>query len=125
MSCLFVALGRLVGVTDASLRQQLCDFMQEHLDTSFQDTKIRTWIAWQGVNPSQYIAQMRSRSEWGGAMEIAIFTQLYRTDVEVVNRQEQRVAEFIAYELHSAPRRLRIMWTGNHYEPVAVLRDAR
>ena len=122
MSCLFIALGRLIGVSDTSLRQQLCNFMEEHFDTPFQGAPIRTWIAWQGVDPLQYVAQMRSRSEWGGAMEIAVFTQLYQTDVEVVDRRGQRVAEFVAHELRSAPRRVRIMWTGNHYEPVAVLR---
>ena len=122
MSCLFIALGQLVGVPNAALRQQLCDFMQEHLDAPFQGTPIRTWIAWQGVDPTQYVAQMRSRSEWGGAMEIAIFTLLYRADVEVVDGRGQRVAEFIAHDSRSALRRLRIRWTGNHYEPVAVLR---
>jgi hypothetical protein len=119
MSCLFVALGRLLHLPQSSVRAQLCTFMERNLHLDHQGMPIGEWIRWQGQDPRQYIASMRCAATWGGAMEIAMATKLYRADITVVApRTHRRLAHFVMHDTQSARRQLRLVWTGNHYEPL-------
>ena len=121
MSCLFISLGRLMHLPHHTVRRQICDHMARNLDVLYLDMQIRDWIRWQGTEPSRYIAEMRQQHRWGGAMEIAIATQLYHVDVEVVDTRRKRIAEFVEHQDRVASTRLRLIWTGNHYTPVAAV----
>ena len=117
MSCLFAALGQLLGRPHHRVRHEICDFMAQNLHRPFQGTTVRQWIEWQGERPHQYIARMRGASSWGGAMEIAMATQLYHVDVTVAAaRDQRRLAHFVMDDTRSARHHLFITWTGNHYE---------
>lgn len=120
MSCLFISLGRLLAQPHKTVRQTLCDHMERHLDTPFQGMAMRDWIRWQldAPSPEAYIRTMRSTSVWGGAMELMVATQVYVTDILVVDRAGERVAEFVWRDGFTARRKMVLMWTGNHYEPV-------
>jgi len=121
MSCLFISIGKLLDIPADEVRASVCDFMESNLDTSYQDMAIEEWIKWQlDSNPSEYIRTMRGASTWGGAMEISMCTLLYTCDIRVydVFNPDKIVAEFVRSDFHSAPRQLRISWSGSHYEPI-------
>ena len=118
MSCLFIALGRLLDRPHHRVRHEICQFMAKNLQLPFQDVPIQQWIRWQGQNPPQYISRMRRTSSWGGAMEIAVATKLYRVDITVVRASDhRRIAQFVMDDTRSARHHLFLTWTGNHYEP--------
>ena len=119
MSCLFIAIGRLLGLPHPVVRAQLCTFMERNLHLDHQGMPVGDWIRWQGQQPRQYIATMRRTATWGGAMEIAMATKLYRADITVVAPgTHRRLAHFVMDDTKSARRQLWLVWTGNHYEPL-------
>jgi len=122
MSCLFISVGRLVGKPHASVREDICNHMVRNLGTTHQAMTLEQWIRWQdgSPEPSAYIQRMRHPSTWGGAMELAVATKVYGTDIVVVNSVNKRVAEFKWREECTARCVLVLQWTGVHYEPVRV-----
>jgi hypothetical protein len=118
MSCLFIALGKLTNHPHQFVRHHICNYMQNNLNDLHEGMTIRDWIKWHENTTSEaYIQTMRNTSTWGGAMEIAIATKLYRCDIVVTSPSGKQLAEFIWNENKSARNRLFIYWTGNHYEP--------
>jgi hypothetical protein len=125
MSCLFISIGRLLNKSPDDVRSEVCDFMAHNLETEFQGMQIADWIKWQtnATTPAEYIAMMRKPSTWGGAMEIAMCTKLYRVDIHVYSAsliQKKRLAEFVWDESRTACVQLHISWTGAHFEPMRV-----
>lgn len=121
MSCLFISIGRLLGTPHATIRQNICDYMQDHMDRPHQGgISLREWIGWQNQSSSaeSYIEAMRSSHEWGGAMELSVATQCYHCDIVVVDLTGKQVAEFVWRDRFTSRCRLVLVWTGNHYEPV-------
>lgn len=123
MSCLFQSIGELIGKTHQNTRKEICDYMQSHLEHEHQGMRLKDWIRWQlhSTNPHQYIQQMRQPSVWGGAMELAIATKVYQSDIIVINGYGKQVAEFLWKEQHTARTRLILQWTGVHYEGLQVV----
>jgi len=124
MSCLFISIGRLVNESPNNVRQSVCNYMDENLDTLYQGMQIKDWIQWQtNSTPTQYISRMRNSSTWGGAMEIAMCTRIYKVDIHVyaAYNQKKRLAEFVWDETRTACIQLHISWTGAHYEPLRVV----
>ena len=121
---MFISIGKLVGRSSHTVRNDICDYMASHLDTVHQSLTIADWIKWQEhtPEPSLYIQRMRQSSTWGGAMELAVATKTYGTDIIVVNGMGKRVAEFKWRDECTARVTLVLQWTGAHYEPVRILR---
>ncbi len=123
MSCLFISLGKLLHQPHTTVRHTICNYMAANLDHTHQGMTLRDWIRWQqqAPSPAAYIRAMRSTAEWGGAMELAVATQCYRVDIDVVNGSGKRVADFVWRDACTARNKLVLQWTGNHYEPVRRL----
>ena len=122
MSCLFIGIAKFVGGSAEDVRRAVCDFMDDNLHTEHQGIPIHKWIEWQAEAGSggvqAYIERMRCASTWGGAMELAIATKIYQVDITVVNGSGSVVAEFKWKEHCSARRRILLVWTGAHFEPL-------
>lgn len=123
MSCLFQSIGKLVQQSHVHVRHKICDYMQHHLDSMHQGMTLRHWIQWQrqSSNAEQYIRNMRSTSEWGGAMELMVATKVYNADIIVVDGYGKQVAEFLLRDAFTARKRMYVQWTGVHYEPVRMV----
>ena len=123
MSCLFQSIGKLIGRRHLNVRNDICDYMQHHLNSMHQEMTLRQWIQWQQQSPNaeHYIRNMRNTSVWGGAMELAIATKVYGVDIHVVDAYNKKVAEFLWRDTFTARKRLVVQWTGVHYEPVHVV----
>jgi len=89
MSCLFISLGKLLNVDPTILRNQICDYIIANPLKEWDGTKLSDWIQmvagdrYQSI--SQYIIEMRQRSQWGGAPEIAVCCMIYNISIEIVN----------------------------------------
>lgn len=122
MSCLFVSLGKLVGLTAGHVRTTICDYMERNLESVYQGMPLSDWIKWQqDSTPTQYIKAMRRSETWGGAMEIAMFTRLFKVDVHVYTAspiRRSRLAEFVWDDTRTACVQIHITWNGYHYEPL-------
>lgn len=123
MSCLFISLGKLLDQPHTAVRHTICNYMHNNLDRAHQGMTLRDWIRWQrqAPSPAAYIRAMRSTAEWGGAMELAVATQCYHVDIDVVDGRGKRVADFVWRDACTARNKLVLQWTGNHYEPVRRL----
>lgn len=70
------------------------------------------------MSSSEYGNRMRSQQQWGGAIEIAIFAQMFSTAVEVYQLQNgrfDRISTFNAEAGTSQPIRL-LFEGGVHYD---------
>lgn len=96
--------------------------MAQNLQHTHQGMTLQDWIKWQEGSPEPrvYIQNMRNRTTWGGAMELAVATQVYGVDIVVVNGWGKTVAEFKWREDCTARHTLYLQWTGAHYEPLRV-----
>lgn len=124
MSCLFISIGKLLSLPHETIRQDICDFMERNMELGRDGVPWRQWIQWESpsMTAEVYISNMRSTSQWGGAMEISVATQVYKVDVTVVAASDHRVlAEFVSREGEPSSWLLIVSWTGSHYTPVSIV----
>ena len=99
-SCLFHALSfglraRVGAPSDGApdarngdwLRQTLIDWIEENPETKVGDLPTREWVAYDndvaGSSVESYCVRMRASTEWGGAIEMAVYAQLFGLTVHV------------------------------------------
>ena len=119
---MFISIGQLIHRPHQTVRADICSYMTQHLHHTHQGVALQDWIKWQegSPDPHTYIRNMRHSSTWGGAMELAVATQVYNADILVTNHWGKTVAEFKWKEDCTARRTLHLQWTGAHYEPLRV-----
>ena len=102
MSCLFNSLGKLLEINSDELRNNICDFIIKNSHLTWNDTKLQDWIKMVAGDRfttfHNYIKQMRNRSEWGGAPEIAVCCMMYDVSIEVLHRVNGTLQEKILFE---------------------------
>jgi hypothetical protein len=120
MSCLFNSISRLIGINSNTIRQTICDYLEqghpimEGLDT-FDILKIEQQTI------EKYIRLMRQTNTWGGAIEISAACNIWKCRIIVENRRDRRGnIEFIPISVEPQ-KTLVLYWTGGHYEPVRIL----
>ena len=114
MSCLFNSLSAFVPVDPFTLRQTICDYLQENkpilegLDTAFILS----------LEHPNYIQRMRNPSTWGGAIEIQCACRIWNLQIHVYNDRDKghRKMEFLPPG--EPERTIELYWTGGHYEPI-------
>lgn len=123
MSCLYIALGRLIGQDPTELRKEICDFLatNPHL---MEGVDAETVIQWESEKKiDDYVKTMRSSNTWGGAVELSCFTLMTGHSVVVHDLSTGKEIEFLPSSRRRHRRRrhtLHISWTGNHFEPVKI-----
>ena len=124
MSCLFNSIGYHVNASGDTVRATICDYMEQHKDEMHKDMALSHWIGHQQqmegeeVDAQAYIKRMRQRHIWGGAMELAVATKVYRSDIDVVNGTGKTIASFKWVDNGTSTSKMVVQWTGAHYEPV-------
>lgn len=119
MSCLFRALGALVGLHEDTLRRQICDYLTED-PVLFSDLTASRVMEWEGHKSlGAYVPEMRDRSTWGGAIEIKAFCDMYRAQVLVhdLRPSPPKSMLFVGTGSRQERRPLEITWNGYHFEP--------
>ena len=117
MSCLFQSLGHLIGQDATALREQICNYLTRNPDL-MDGANAETVIGWDsGMTMDDYVRSMRSRSTWGGGVEIAAFVNM--TGKAVVVRHLGSNKEIVFVPKQGRPvEALFISYTGSHYEPL-------
>lgn len=117
MSCLFNSLSYFVHIESYTLRQKICDYLQQNT-ILFDNLNCEQVIQLEtGHSLNNYVNKMRSVSTWGGAIEIIVFCKLFNVRVNVKVKNTNDIIEFIPNELKDIPI-YSIHWSGGHYEPI-------
>jgi hypothetical protein len=111
MSCLFNSLSAFVPLDPFTLRQTICDYLQENnpildgMDTAFILS----------LEHPNYIQHMRNPSTWGGAIEIQCACRIWNLQIHVDHKGHRKM-EFLPPG--EPERTIELYWTGGHYEPI-------
>jgi len=81
MSCLFNSLQYFIGEDSYTIRQKICDYLQENKPI-ISDLDTNTVISFEQLN---YIKKMRLPSTWGGAIEIQVACNIWQLRIIVKN----------------------------------------
>ncbi|EPZ32536.1 ubiquitin thioesteras-like protein OTU1 [Rozella allomycis CSF55] len=109
-SCLFSSIGYLLENKRAcqadALRQKVVEFILSHPD-DYNSVIL-------GKNVSEYCQWISKPTSWGGAIEISIFSKLYKIQIASIDVKSLRVDLF--GEEDSFPDRCYIVYDGIHYD---------
>ena len=68
--------------TTANVQPLHPSFVEESPDAEIAGTPLRDWVLWEcGLAPSQYARRMRGAGQWGGAIELAIFSHAHKVAI--------------------------------------------
>lgn len=111
-ACLFhsLALGLQVlglqGETGMSVRNRIADFISKNPDYLIAGTKLQDWIQWDSRQTVQeYASTLRRGDRWGGAIEMSVFSHIWRVNVGVYELSVggfgwRRISDFSAEKKH-------------------------
>jgi hypothetical protein len=116
MSCLFHSLSRIIGEDNYQIRQKICNYLQTNPILYDISASLAIQIE-SGKNLTDYVSTMRSRSTWGGAIEIRAFVELWKRPVRVLVLSTRKWIEF-PYDGDCSNNVCKISWNGGHYEPI-------
>lgn len=119
MSCLFDSLSYYIDATPDQLRQYIADYLEDNGDV-IDGMDTRDVLAMDpdhgGGDAEAYIRKMRRSSTWGGSIELAAASEIFRLIIRVHNIRDRdgEVIEFLP--VHGKPVGVaEISWSGNHY----------
>lgn len=117
MSCLFNSLSYFLGIDSYSIRQQICDYLNnngpiiEGLDTNIIIN----------MENNNYVHNMRNTMTWGGAIEIQAACNIWNTRIIVKNIRDTNHTTIEFIPLHkNIEKTICLEWSGGHYEPKSV-----
>jgi hypothetical protein len=122
MSCLFIALEKCTGLVE--LRDEIIAYVSNHIGddteqlhgTSLQEV-IDLGAATEDFDNAQaYLDHMKKTSSWGGAIEIALFSHIYKRSVQVYDTNGSLLISFDVLDDMVPP--VCIWYDGSHYEPL-------
>ena len=123
MSCLFSALSYFhQGVSTPQMRDIICRHLSQN--PTLGGASAAEMISWEtGSSLGAYINRMRSSTEWGGAIEIKAYCDIFKRNLRMHSQPNRKDIEFLAEG--SGHPWVFIFWTGNHYEPVTQNENRR
>lgn len=74
-----------------------------------------------GQTPESYAGWLYSASSWGGGVELQILSMIYKTEIFALDLESSTVQRFGTDEGYDA--RAFVVYTGNHYDAVALNKD--
>ena len=120
MSCLFNTLSKFIDIDSASLRHNICNYLQNN-PKLYEDMRAEDAILWSNEgyeNLNDYIEMMRNTSTWGGAIEIKCFCNMYNLKVIVHGKRnsiKEEIVEFLPEINKNTRHQIIINWNGGHY----------
>ena len=88
-SCLFHSLcyGLSNGTRASTLRREIASFIAKNPSLKIADSPLSDWIKWESNSSVKSYAARMSRGGWGGGIEMAAFSRLYKINVHVYERK--------------------------------------
>ena len=113
-SCLFSSIAYLIDkdnfCTSSNLiyRLMIVDYIKDNIPVK-NDL---------GINKQQYINTISEVSTWGGAIELKLFSKIFKTQIASIDVQTGRVD--IYGELENYTKRIYLIYNGVHYDPLVM-----
>jgi len=116
-NCLFHSLAYALGGTAASLRKDICEFMEKNPSLEIAGTSLADWIQMlAGAQVAQYARKMAKGSQWGGAPEIASCAHMAKVNIHVYERRSAGFELTVPFDVGSA-RTVTVLYVGGvHYD---------
>ena len=88
-SCLFHSLcyGLSNGTRASTLRREIANFIAKNPRLKIADSPLSDWIKWESNSSVKTYASRMSRGGWGGGIEMAAFSHLYKVNVHVYEKK--------------------------------------
>jgi len=118
MSCLFRSLAPAVGLTTNVLRATIVAFLKTNpiLMDDIRASDITEWT--DGKKLKDYTASMSNNWQWGGAIEIRAYCELFSVNVCV--HVQYTGKKFTINSTKVSRRTVHIRYTGNHFDPMYI-----
>jgi len=102
------------------LRRKIANFISANPNLDIADDPLREWVLWDsGQSVKQYAASMAVEG-WGGGIEIASCSQLYKVNIHVYEADPTKTNEYVrisCFNVDRAKQTLHILYHGrNHYD---------
>lgn len=118
MSCLFNSLNYFIKEGSDSIRQKVCDYLEEN-NPIIEGLETMKILAIENSEPKLYIENMRSSCAWGGGIEIQAACNIWNKRIIVKNYRNRGLKDIEFVPVHGKIEGdINIYWTGGHYEPI-------
>lgn len=120
-NCLFHSLAYALGGTHATLRKDICEFMEKNPSLQIAGTSLAEWIQMLGGGPvAQYARKMaKPGSQWGGAPEIASCAHMVKVNIHVYERRPAGFELTVPFDVGGA-RTVTVLYVGGvHYDALS------
>lgn len=121
-NCLFHSLAYGLGSgTAASVRAEICAFMEQSPGLSIAGTSLAEWIQMlAGCPVSQYARKMAKSAQWGGAPEIAACAHMRKVNIHVYERRGSGFELTVPFDV-GGTRTVRVLYVGGvHYDALIL-----
>jgi len=117
MACLFVAIGKQLGIDHASVRRDVCDYLT-------RNGSVLEGVQTKDLVDKDYIKAMAQTSTWGSAIEIQAACSIYHVRIAVLStrpRDRKTPIVFTPVGGRLYHRTLFLTWNGSHFEPASPM----
>jgi hypothetical protein len=119
MSCLFNSLSSFINnINTIQLRKIIVDNISKNIIIMEPNMRISDIIKHEFKNMTlkKYVSKMSLSHQWGGAIEIKVFCEIFHYKVNVLVLQTKKIIEF--FPTNNIKKVITITWNGTHYEPL-------
>lgn len=116
-SCLFSSVAYLVDRANFNENSKIIYRLM--ISDYLNDNNINDDIL--GMKKEEYIQKISQPDTWGGAIELRIFSDIFKIQIASIDVQSGRVDIFGEIEDHD--RRIYLMYNGVHYDPLVMNLD--
>merc|ERR1711937_735992 len=116
-NCLFHSLAYALGGSAASIRTDVCMFMERSPDLTIAGTSLTEWIQMlAGVPIKQYTKKMSKSGNWGGAPELAACAHMKNVNIHVYERRGNNFELTVPFDVGGG-RTITVLYVGGvHYD---------
>ena len=115
MSCLFYSLGHFTRIDANQMREMICNYLLKNENIS-EDLSVEDVVKFESnLSLEQYVSNMRKPCTMGGATEIKAFCNMFKRNVIVHSRPNNKLIEFTADADFPT---VELSWTGGHFDPI-------
>lgn len=120
-SCLFhsMSYGLRNGLTAERLRYDLCQYIKHNPSLKISDTPLSDWVKWDSKLSCADYARRMASGTWGGGIEMACTSLMYRCNVHVYERSVEGFKRISAFDYPENPELypvVRVLYCGGiHY----------
>eukprot|EP00940_MAST-03C_sp_MAST-3C-sp2_P003189 g3189.t1 len=125
-SCLFHSLAHGLGsrVSGHRLRKEISAHVRSHPDMTISGEPLRKWVQWaSGESVRAYATRMKRSSSWGGGIEMAVFSRMFRCNLHVYESTRRGFKRISRFNVPRAKQTIHVLYAGRaHFDALAVQR---